>query len=110
MTTDRTNIRPEALAAAATTSAATQAARVPVSIPSPPPVSAGSPVDAAAVDVAVSIAALLAVRDAADVTAVTIQTTALNESPPELVQQDQVNAANIAAASTQFPLQSGGKV
>lgn len=116
MTTDRMNIRPEDLAAAATASTETQAARAPVTIASPPPVSAGSPVDAAAVGVATSIQGLLAARDAADITAVSSQTAALNESPPELVHQDQANADTMTAAGEWFPMppigptDAGGKV
>lgn len=103
MTTDRMKIRPADLAAAANESAATQAARGPVAIASPPPAAAGSPVDAAAVAVGTTIQASLATADTADVTAVTKQTAALTESPPELVQQDSENAADITAAG-QFPM------
>ena len=69
MTTDRMKIRPENLAAAATDSTATQAARAPVTIASPPPAAAGSPVDAAAVAVGTTIQAALAGADTADVAA-----------------------------------------
>lgn len=103
MTTDRTKIRPEDLAAAATSSAATEAARAPVTVVSPPQASAGSPVDAAAVAVGTAIQTALAGADTDDVSAVTKQTAALTESPPELVEQDEENAANITAAG-QFPM------
>jgi hypothetical protein len=82
MTTDRMKIRPENLAAAATDSTATQAARAPVTIASPPPAAAGSPVDAAAVAVGTTIQAALAAADTADVAAVTKQTAALTDSRP----------------------------
>lgn len=103
MTTDRMSIRPEDLSAAASKSGTTQAARGPVVIASPPPAAAGSPVDAAAGGVATTIQGALAATDTADVTAVTKQTAALTESPPELVEQDHQNAAAITAAS-QFPM------
>lgn len=114
MSNDRMQIQPDALAAAAASSTATEAARSPVTIPSPPPAAAGSPVDASAVGVAASIQGLLAARDAADITAVSKQTAALNESPPELVHQDQTNADNMTAAGERFTMPTvmppGGKV
>ncbi|HRW02477.1 MAG TPA: hypothetical protein P5314_11920 [Tetrasphaera sp.] len=102
MSTDRMKIQPEVLATSAARSADTEAARAPVAIASPPPVAAGSPVDAAAVALGTTIQGALAATDTADVAAVTKQTAALTESPPELVQQDIDNAANITAAG-QFP-------
>lgn len=107
MDIERTQIHPEALAAATTQSAATAAARAPRTVTSPPPDAAGSPVDVAAVAAAATIQSALIEQDTADVAAVSKQTAALAHGLPVLVHQDEDNAANIMRAAQGLPLPEG---
>ena len=103
MSTDLTKLKPADLAAAAGKAAATQAASTPT--PIEPPAPGSSPLDATAAAVARSIQGLLSAQNTADSAAATEQAAALTESPPVLVQQDQVAAEHMkaAGAAIQFP-------
>lgn len=104
MNFERTQIDPEALAAATTQSTATAAARTPHNITPPPHTAAGSPVDVAAVAAAAAIQSALTEHNTADVAAVSKQTAALADGLSVLVQQDQDNAANITRSAQTLPI------
>lgn len=102
MSGDKTDITPEKLAQASAKADATLAASAASPI-IPPPATATSLLDAVLVMLGTTIEATQAKVDATDSMYATRQAGAFAESPPQLVAQDQQNAANLTGVATTFP-------
>lgn len=117
MSTDKTQIKPGDLKAAASKAASTATASAPQSVSAPGKVAvkagaSASPIDTAAGLVVSAIESLNQTVNTADVAAASKQMTALQESPPVLEQQDQHNADDTIVAGApfktmQFPMLKG---
>lgn len=101
---DTTKIDPAALGNAAASGGKTTVSSVPVVMTPPTPITAGSPIDLAAVAAAVASEGLVQAHATADNAASVKQMEALAESPPVLVAQDQQGAQEITTSAGGIPV------